>query len=75
MNSAVSASAFITPRQFTLHHIEYIRRNNCRVVIFHVVLWDFTLVDLFLLGEEINRVLIYQILSYLGIDVDKMDNW
>ena len=56
MNPAVSATALATTCQFTLDHIEHIRGDNCRVVILHVVLWDFTLVDLFLLGEEINRV-------------------
>lgn len=56
MNTAVSSTDLITPRQFTWDHIEYLRGNNCRVVIFHIVLWDFACVNLFLLGEDINIV-------------------
>ena len=48
--------AFAPLLNFTLYHLEYVRLYDGLVVIFYIILWDFTLVDLGLLGQEIDGV-------------------
>ena len=56
MNSAVPSFALFPAFQFPLYLLEYIRADNGFMVAFHIVLRDFALIGLFLLGEEVNRV-------------------
>ena len=56
MYTAVSTLAGFAAFQFTLHLFKHIRADDGFVVTLHIVLWDFTLVDLLLLGEEVYRV-------------------
>ena len=56
MNAAVSSFALFPAFQFPLYLFEHIRADDGFVVAFHIVLRNFTLIDLFLLGEEVNRI-------------------
>ena len=56
MNPAVPSFALFPAFQFPLYLLENIRADYGLVVAFHIVLRDFTLIGLFLLGEEIYRV-------------------
>ena len=55
MNAAVPSFALFPAFQFPLYLLEYIRADDGFVVAFHIVLWDFTLIGLFLLGQEVDR--------------------
>ena len=56
MDAAVPSFALFPSFQFPLYLLEHIRADDGFVVAFHIVLRDFTLIGLFLLGEEVNRV-------------------
>ncbi|MPN20741.1 hypothetical protein SDC9_168120 [bioreactor metagenome] len=46
---------FFTPFHFKLHRIKFVRLNNGRMAILHIVLRNFTLVDFGSFGEKIHR--------------------
>ena len=56
MDSAVVLFALAAFCHFPLHHLEHFRVDDGFVVILDIVLRDFTLVDLGLLGQEIDGV-------------------
>lgn len=56
MDSAVILFALAALGHFPLHHLEYFRVDDGLVVILDIVLWDFSLVDLRLLGQKIDGV-------------------
>lgn len=56
MDSAVVLFALAALGHFPLHHFEHFRVDDGLVVILDIVLWDFALVDLGLLGQEIDGV-------------------
>lgn len=51
-----SSTALAAPFHFLLNHLEYLWGNDGFVVALHIILRNFALVDLFLFGEEINRI-------------------
>lgn len=56
MDAAVVLFALAAIGHFPLHHLEHFRVDDGLVVILDIVLWDFALVDLGLLGQEIDGV-------------------
>ena len=60
MDSAVVLFALTTLGHFSLHHFEHFRVDDSFVVILDIILWDFTLIDLGLLGQEIDGVAFLQ---------------
>ena len=56
MNSAVVLFALAALGHFLLHHLEHFRGDDGFMVILDIVLRDFSLVDLGLLGQEIDGV-------------------
>ena len=56
MNTTVSAVVCLSVYQLTLHLLKHVRADDGFVVAFHIVLRNFTLVDFFLLSEEVHSV-------------------
>ena len=56
MYTAVSAFTGFPAFQLPLYLLEHILADDGFVVVLNIVLRDFTLVDLFLFGEEVHRV-------------------
>ena len=52
MNAAVAIPALASTGKFPLHHIENLRLDNGFMIVFHIVLGDFSFVDLFLLRQK-----------------------
>ena len=56
VSTAMVLFAPATLLDFTLHHLEHVRLDDGLVVIFYIILWDFTLVDLGLFGQVVEGV-------------------
>lgn len=60
VDTAVRAPTLLSALQFLLNQFKHLRLNDGLVISLHIVLRDFALVDLFLLGEEIIRIALLQ---------------
>ena len=50
------SSALFPALKFLLYQFKNLWTDDGFVVALHIVLWDFTLINLFLFGEEVHRV-------------------
>ena len=59
-HTAVPWTSLASSLYFWLHQVEEFRFNDCRVVVFYIILWNFPFIGFDLLSKEINCIRLLQ---------------